>query len=242
MERSPPWLYAVLFSLFFTGLIMAQGFEYFQTYRDDRLAMKLVVAALLLLTVFEAVLSVITLNWKLIINFGDEFTSTLSPLSTIVAQFITSFTCAMAQAFFAHRTIALSKHKLLACGLGAGIFINLGAGLAQAVVYRHYFQTLEPPDLRVLLIAIQAWSWLSALIDVAISSVFIYYMLIIKKPFTDYDMPANGVAGKLLMMSFQTAAITSLVATANAITVKVVGPKGQWSTIFSLTLPNLFVM
>ncbi|KAL8277381.1 hypothetical protein RQP46_010221 [Phenoliferia psychrophenolica] len=77
--------------------------------------------------------------------------------------------------------------------------------------------------------------------DLSISAVFIYSMSQLRKPINsaDYELPGRSIAGKLLIMSFESALLTSLFAMGNAILIRV---GGLWGLFFNLTQPFTFVI
>ncbi|KAL8280493.1 hypothetical protein RQP46_007141 [Phenoliferia psychrophenolica] len=212
-------LYCNLAAILLSGVILAQAFEYARAYPEDPWILKGAVLAM---------------------NFGNWTAQYGTTVDSTVLQIINPFISAIAQVYFTHRTYATSKNLAVVVVIGTLILVTLATGVAACAIGLHVSINTE-------LQWVQINAWLSAVTDVAISSVFIYAIAKLRRPVSqkEYRLPTHSLLGKLLVMSFETATLSSTFAVLNAIFSKflVAGDSwGRYGLILSYGLPSVQVM
>ncbi|KAL8277692.1 hypothetical protein RQP46_009965 [Phenoliferia psychrophenolica] len=233
-------LYCNLASIFLLGVVLVQSVNYHRTYTDDPRTMKVVLFIMTLLNVVNGICSVTILHTLFISDFGDWLAQYGTTKGNTILQFVTPFIAAFAQGFFTHRTYSATKNVAVLTILVALILGTLTTGIAECAIGLH-------SDVATALKWVQVNAWMSAFTDVAISGVFIYGLLRMRKPVSDkeYALPTHSILGKLLVMSFETATLTSAWAIINAVFSKYLASGSTWGRyglILSYTLPNVQVM
>ncbi|KAL8280464.1 hypothetical protein RQP46_007112 [Phenoliferia psychrophenolica] len=194
--------------------------------------MKGAVLSMTVLTIATAICSTLALHFYLITNFGNWPAQYGTILDSTVLQYITPFISALAQVYFTHRTYSTSKSIAVVALLGTLILVTLATGIAACAIGRHASIKIE-------------LQWVQT--DVAISVVFGYGIWKLRRPVSqkEYRLPTHSLLGKMLVMSFETAMLSSTFAVLNAIFSKflVAGASwGRYGLILSYGLPNIQVM
>ncbi|KAL8277703.1 hypothetical protein RQP46_009976 [Phenoliferia psychrophenolica] len=211
-------LYSNLASIFLLGVILAQ----------------------MLLNVVNAICSVTILSTLFIHDFGDWPAQYSTTKGNTILQFVTPFITALTQGFYTFRTYSATKNVAVLSVLVALILGTLATGIAECGIGLH-------STVATALKWVQVNAWMSAFTDVAISGVFIFGLLRMRKPVSDkeYALPTHSILGKLLVMSFETATLTSAWAIINAVFSKYLAAGSKWGRyglILSYTLPNVQVI
>lgn len=235
-----PWFFGILASTFLFGIVIAQTYEFYDVYRDERVGMKVYVGLLILVTAIGCACDLVTLHFRLIQNFGHYPAAMYgNPGSNSVVLFLSPITSAACQGFFAHRTYKSNRNVWVAAVLGVAIVGTLASGITVAAIAMVFYKTLSASSLDFLLSFIQAFTWMSAGVDVMISATFLYTMFALGK--AEYAS-TDSVLRKLMVMSFQTALLTSTFAVCNSVFSKAQGTHGNWALMFNLFLPRIFVI
>ncbi|EIW75852.1 hypothetical protein CONPUDRAFT_169105 [Coniophora puteana RWD-64-598 SS2] len=150
MAQAP--LLGTLFTMFLYGITCVQAFYYSQNYQDDRMGVKLVVAAVWLLETAHTVLSIYFIEWYLINNFTNEENLFLVNWG-IPTSFIVGFTVAfVVNLYFIWRFWRLSRNWVVPVILLMLAVARYAVGLLNSVQSKTLSgKTSEPTILCVFL-------------------------------------------------------------------------------------------
>lgn len=235
-----PWMWGIVSAVFLSGVVIAQAYTYFTSEEEDSPWLKSYVGFLIILSLVEGVCDVVILHFRLIMHFGNYLRSMYGTgTQDFIVLFIRPVISASCQGFFAHRSYKSTKNIWVAIVLAAGVLGTLSSGFASGAIVCVYFKTLSASVRVKLDITVQVYNWLSAMVDVMISLVFLYSMFKLGK--SEYA-GTDSVLRKLMIMSFQTASLTTIFALCAAIVSKAQGPSGNWVTFFASFNSRIFVI
>ncbi|KAL8277676.1 hypothetical protein RQP46_009949 [Phenoliferia psychrophenolica] len=240
-----PYLYGALIGVFLTGLLTSQVVTYFVTYPNDKWNIKALVIVLSTLSIFKFACEICVLQYKFIDSFGNLGQALQLPIVSNLVIIVGPVINALCQAYFVTRAAAIKTHIIVLVALGVLILGTLSSGLLLAGLNIRRGEknvAVDPSGLDTILLLIQISSWMSAITDICISSIFIFSVTRIQKPNQSFTFGGDSVLKKLLLMSFETAALTSLVAIGGAITTKLQDRKGLWELVFTYPQPTVFFL
>ncbi|KIK43266.1 hypothetical protein CY34DRAFT_804034 [Suillus luteus UH-Slu-Lm8-n1] len=195
-----------LVSMLLYGVICMQTFRYWQTYEHDMKILKRLVAFVWILETAHTVLTIYTIEFYLIMHFGDdaylEFSVWSMPISYIIG-FVIAYSVNLC---FIWRVLQLSQKRWIAICLVIFATIRCGFGFGNCSIALMYpvWKIFREKVYQTMIVG---WA-LSAVVD---SSIAFMLYLYLRKRRTGTNRNDN-ILNQLLLYSINTGAVTSFCA------------------------------
>ncbi|KAJ7088814.1 hypothetical protein B0H15DRAFT_800776 [Mycena belliarum] len=231
-----PWLVGACVELLLQGILFCQFVSYYSYYRDDKLALRLIVGVLCLLTTLKSIHAFATVWIQCIVYFGDlkgaillNYTTWWQSGTPLMVAIIGIYV----QSYFCFRLWVISKRRYVVLPI-ATIFVF---GFLSIIVGTYFITTENETGITTCFAA-----HLSSVFagDVTLTLTTAYFLLKSQKIVLPQTV---GVISALVRLTFQTAAPATICAMFNLIFSQVnPGGSGLTSTAFNLTLPKLYAI
>ncbi|GJE93552.1 hypothetical protein PsYK624_097110 [Phanerochaete sordida] len=143
-----PGLIGAFLNVFLFGIMVAQAFYYFSTYKKDRLWIKIYVAFLVLADLLNSIFDIYWLYHDIIINFGnlDNLAIAAWPLAADPA--MVAIIATFVQLFFAWRVRVLTNSWWITSLILVTAFVSCcgGLGVAIAIHFVKYYENFDKFD------------------------------------------------------------------------------------------------
>ncbi|KAF9451122.1 hypothetical protein P691DRAFT_773402 [Macrolepiota fuliginosa MF-IS2] len=226
-----PVLIGTLFNVLLFGIVIAQTYLYFTTYKRDRTWMKLLVLSILVIDTFNTIFNVIYVYECVITHYGELEALAKATWSLNADPLLTGVIELIVQLFFAWRVHVLTRNWfLVAAVLGCCLAGGVGAFVTtyKALVIPEFARFQEFKNVVIV------WLVCSSAADVLIAAILVWYLRGHKTGFRGSDM----IVDRIIRVTMQTGLLTSMVAIADLISY-LVDPTGT-HLIFNLTLCKLY--
>ncbi|KAF8607052.1 hypothetical protein BDV93DRAFT_414462, partial [Ceratobasidium sp. AG-I] len=195
-------LLGTMLNVWLYGILVTQVAMYYTTYKNDHTWLKMLVAWLMFLDTLNTVFDVGFIYRYTISLFGTSWPETIQTYDVMISSSV--------QGFFAWRIVRLTGRSWVGWIIGAAIFIQFIAGVgttvgAWIVVDFAKFQLVKPP--------IVVWLTMSAVIDVAVTSILSWHLHRNRTGFSKTD----DLITRLIRLTVQTGLMTSIWAVADLI-------------------------
>ncbi|KAJ7725549.1 hypothetical protein B0H16DRAFT_1781853 [Mycena metata] len=231
-----PWLVGGCLDLFLQGILMAQFVNYFTFYKDDKMALRIIVIILLLLTILKSIHAFAIIWIQSIVYFGDlqgaillNYTTWWQSGNPLMVALIGFYV----QLYFCWRLWGISK-KWYVVGPIALLFLF---GFISIVVGTYFITVVNLAEIT---------NWFAAHLssvfagDIIMCFTTAHFLL---KTKNDVLPQTVGLITALVRLTFQTAAPAALCAMFNLIfSQHNPGGSGIISTAFNMMLPKLYAV
>ncbi|KDR74663.1 hypothetical protein GALMADRAFT_141018 [Galerina marginata CBS 339.88] len=165
----------VVFNAWMVGLVCVQAYNYYLHFPRDAMALKILVAWVLVLQIFNLFIQTTTMYHYLIVSFGDyDRLFEVAWEWSIYLGLIALGACSV-QLFYAYRIFRLSGRNYLI--LGIIVILALGAlGMCSAVVILGLTADTNFAKLSSMSWLVQAWLCVDGACDILIAVFQVYYL------------------------------------------------------------------
>ncbi|ETW76926.1 hypothetical protein HETIRDRAFT_446619 [Heterobasidion irregulare TC 32-1] len=201
-----PMLLGTFFNLILYGIFLAQTFVYFQTYKRDRMWIKIVVALLIVVETSNSVLPISYSYDRLVNNFGNMPAAGVSTWLNTMNPMTIGIIATMVQLFYAWRVKVLTGRRWwMIAVIVPSIISCTGATVLSIVNLVDQSSITAVARYRPIVIV---WLASSALTDTIISVILVSYLRHRRTGFSSTDDTVN----KIIRLTVQTGLLTSLFA------------------------------
>ncbi|EKM82037.1 hypothetical protein AGABI1DRAFT_105410 [Agaricus bisporus var. burnettii JB137-S8] len=200
-----PMLIGTLLNVLLFGVMIAQVYIYYTSYRRDRLVLKLFVFTVFLADTVNSVLDIVYIYMCLIVHFGDTDYLKVTNWQFSSAPVLTGIIALMVQLFFAWRIQLLTRNWFLVAVVS---MLSLASAICATVIT--WFVTVVPQFDRFQEFQGVVIGWLScaAAADILITTILVWHLRMHKTGFKKSDI----VVDRIIRMTVQTGLVTSVVA------------------------------
>lgn len=226
-----PMLIGVFFNMILYGILVMQVLQYYTTYREDRLWMKLFVAYLFVVETCNTGFDMHIMYEPLILRFGKPTATKFFPTLFVTEPLCITLVSTPIQLFFAWRIKTITKSVWIPSIISVLAFTSLAGGLwtsAKLVIIKVF---VRKPELHTSALI---WFLASCVADVLITGTLVLSLTKRKTGFVATDT----VIDKIIRMTVQTGAITSLFAIGDVLFFMLI--PGAFNFIWDLSLAKLY--
>ncbi|VDC00701.1 unnamed protein product [Peniophora sp. CBMAI 1063] len=185
------------------GISIAQTYMYMQTYKKDRVWMKILVGFIFLADTLNAVFDVEYTYSSLVLHYNDPEAIQKATWVFATDPALTSIVGTTVQLFFAWRVMVLTRSYVATGLLVVGSIISCLGGIATSIAIGiipewEMFQKFEVPVI--------IWLTVSALVDTSITGIMVWHLRKSKRGFKH----SNDMLDRIIRLTVQTGLITSL--------------------------------
>ncbi|KAJ6586468.1 hypothetical protein DFH09DRAFT_1359781 [Mycena vulgaris] len=232
-----PFLCGLAAQMFMTGVLTLQMWKYFEDHGKDPLLMKTFVTAMFAASALQSVTDFAIMYDTFVTGYGRIDHWNRYGWTLMYEPAWTAFIAAMAQGFFLHRCWQVTRSPIVLIAGGVGILVSFGAGIAGSagLVARPYYTETSN-------IAMQVTTWLiaSAVTDIGISIILIKYLRKMKTGFQNTVNPPERTLSKIVRLTFETAALTSVIALVDLIVYLISGKVNCVHLAFQLVIGKTY--
>lgn len=200
-----PFLIGLTINILLHGVLTAQVYLYFTTYKTDRSWLKTFIVILYIADTFDSVISIYYIYDALVTHFGDEANLLRANWAFATDAVLTGAIGGAVQHFFAWRVYVLSKNVFAVLAIVLCSLVNFAGSLGAtiSVALNPNFSLL--PGLRV---EVTMWLVGAVLADMIIAIALVWHLGRHK-----YLYPAlNSTINRILRMTVQTGVLTTILA------------------------------
>jgi len=198
-----PILIGTFINVALYGISVAQTYIYLQTYKKDRLWMKLVVGLVFIADTLNAVFDVEYTYNSLVNHYDDPAAIQKANWVFATDPAMTSIIGTIVQLFFAWRVKVLTGSYITVGALVVGSIISCLGGIATSIAIGIVPMWL---DFQRFKIPVIIWLTVSALVDSTITVIMVWHLRKHKRGFKSSD----DILDKLIRLTVQTGLITSV--------------------------------
>ncbi|CAE6432536.1 unnamed protein product [Rhizoctonia solani] len=227
-----PWLIGALLDFMFTGILLQQFYFYRTHFKSDPWYIKAIVWATVVCATLKTVQAFLIVWLKLVVAYGDWREAASWPWQDWTEPVLGATVGVIAQCYFATRCYRLSGRKLwLLIGLLCFMFISwvcsFGVTL-QIGLKNPYFDGRIPYAVVPMLAS-------TLLVDSAITSVTLFYLLRSKRGFNPHT---DSIIRRLIVITFEAALPPAISAICDVVTS--VTQTGNVHATFNMLTPKLY--
>lgn len=200
-----PFFIGLTVNILLYGVLTAQVYLYFTTYKADRLWLKTFIVILYIADTFDCIISIYYIYDTLVTHFGDEANLLRANWAFAADAVLTGAIGGAVQHFFAWRVYVLSKNLFVVLAIVLCSLVNFAGSLGAtiSVALNPNFSLL--PGLRV---EVTMWLVGAVLADTIIAIALVWHLGRHR-----YLYPAlNSTINRILRMTVQTGVLTTIVA------------------------------
>ncbi|KAF9461440.1 hypothetical protein BDZ94DRAFT_1323339 [Collybia nuda] len=224
-------------SLLLCGVVMMQGYTYYQNFGKDIGFLKALTTFILILEVAHSAMITVVVYHTTVTKAGDPGNGPNSyPLTTSVL--LEVLLTAMVQCFFAFRIYRLSGSLYIPIACWSLALLRLGGGLA--LVSESYLDVPRQPNALTLT---DKFGWLitlsvtvGAVADIIIAASLCYYLKRLSEPppCNSTSRSTSELIDRLIIYTIQTGLITSMASVALVITFHAIQQTEIWFAIYTV--------
>ncbi|TFK52444.1 hypothetical protein OE88DRAFT_1657711 [Heliocybe sulcata] len=200
-----PALIGLFFNILLYGIMITQTFLYYNTFKKDRLWMKIFVMVLFIADTLNSVFDCAWIYQSLIVNFGNSPYLASADWVFGTDPAVTGIISTMVQLFFAWRIWVLTGRMSLALVIAFLSIVSGLSGLGTSIAVGIIPQFVRFQKFQVIVIM---WLLTTCICDVAITAVLTWHLRRHKTGFPATD----DVVNKIIRLTVQTGMITAIVA------------------------------
>ncbi|KAJ6586456.1 hypothetical protein DFH09DRAFT_1143423 [Mycena vulgaris] len=227
-----PFLCGLAAQMFMTGVLTLQMWKYFEDNGKDPWPMKTFVSALFAASIFQSGTDFFIMYDAFVTGYGRIDYWNRYGWTLIYEPAWTACIAALSQGFFLHRCWQVTRSPIVLITGGVGLLVSFGAGIAASagLVARPYYTETSN-------IAVQVTTWLiaSAVTDIGISIILIKHLRTMKTGFSK-----EKTLSRIVRLTFETAALTSLIALVDLIVYLVSGKVNCVHLAFQLVIGKMY--
>ncbi|KAI0043431.1 hypothetical protein FA95DRAFT_399951 [Auriscalpium vulgare] len=198
-----PILIGTIFNTVLYGISIAQTFMYFQTYKNDRLWMKLVVLFVFVADTLNSVFDIEYTYNSLVNHYNDPGAIQKANWVFATDPAMTAIIGTVVQLFFSWRVHVLTHSNLAVGILVVGAIISGLGGVATSIAIGMVPMWL---DFQKFKIPVIVWLTVSALVDSSITAILVWHLRGHKRGFKASD----DILDRIIRLTVQTGMITSI--------------------------------
>ncbi|EKM82089.1 hypothetical protein AGABI1DRAFT_105441 [Agaricus bisporus var. burnettii JB137-S8] len=198
-------LIGTVINILLFGIMIAQVYIYYTSYRRDTLFLKLYVLALFLVDTINTVFNIVYIYVCLILHFGDGDYLTVTNWQFATGPALTGVISLMVQLFFAWRIHMLTRNWFL-----VSIVSILSLASAICAFLTTYEVTIVPQFVRFQEFKGIPTGWLASAVaaDITITTILVWHLRRRKTGFKKSDL----IVDRIIRMTVQTGLATSVIA------------------------------
>ncbi|KZT23453.1 hypothetical protein NEOLEDRAFT_1180103 [Neolentinus lepideus HHB14362 ss-1] len=200
-----PALIGLFFNILLYGIMITQTFLYYNTFKKDRLWMKIFVMVLFIADTLNSVFDCVWIYQSLIVNFGNAPYLAAADWIFGTDPAMTGIISTMVQLFFAWRVRVLTARLPLALVIAFMSIVAGLSGLGTSIAVGIIPQFVHFQKFQVIVIM---WLLTTCICDIAITAALTWHLRRHKTGFPATD----DVVNKIIRLTVQTGMITAIVA------------------------------